>query len=62
MELFGWNISIIRSKRKSVSIEIRAGEVIVRAPNRMRDKDIVRFVEIKKELIFLIIGVANLTD
>lgn len=34
-----------RSKRKTVSAEVRGGEVIVRAPNRMSKRDIEAFVQ-----------------
>lgn len=40
--------SVIRSKRKSVSIEIKNGEVLVRAPKRLKDKEIEKFILIKK--------------
>ena len=35
---------LIRSKRKTISLELRNGEVIVRAPNRMAKRDIEAFV------------------
>ena len=44
-------VSVIRSKRKSVSIQIKDGAVIVRAPKWMRDKDIDRFLHMKKDWI-----------
>ena len=44
-------ISIIRSKRKSISIEIKEGKLIVRAPLRMKDKEIDKFLELKKNWI-----------
>lgn len=44
-------ISVIRSKRKSISVEIKAGNVIVRAPLRMKDKEIQKFIESKKNWI-----------
>lgn len=47
--LFGGNeIELIRSKRKSISIEIKAGKVIVRAPFRLKDKEIEKFLELRK--------------
>lgn len=36
---------LIRSKRKTISLELRNGEVIVRAPNRMAKRDIELFVD-----------------
>lgn len=44
-------ISVIRSKRKSISIEVKAGKVIVRAPLKMRDKEIDKFLKLKKNWI-----------
>lgn len=35
---------LIKSKRKTVSVEVRGGEVIVRAPNRMPKREIEAFV------------------
>lgn len=45
-------VKIIRSGRKTLSLEIsRDGEVIVRAPNRAREKDIADFVRSKEAWI-----------
>ncbi len=44
-------ISVIHSKRNSISIEVKAGKVIVRAPLRMKDKEIQKFIETKKNWI-----------
>ena len=44
-------VSVIRSKRKSVSIQIKEGAVVVRAPKWMKDKDINRFLQMKKDWI-----------
>lgn len=44
-------ISIIRSNRKTISIVVKPNEVIVRAPVRMKDKDIENFVESKRNWI-----------
>ena len=41
-------ISIIRSNRKTLSIQLKNGEIIARAPLRMKDKDIYSFIESKK--------------
>ena len=41
-------ISIIRSNRKTLSIQLKPGEIIARAPLRMKDKDIYNFIETKK--------------
>ena len=44
--------TIIRSRRKSLSIEITpCGEILVRAPLRLAKRDIQRFVESKQEWI-----------
>lgn len=45
------NISIIRSNRKTVSIEVKPDKVTVRAPVRMKDKEIAQFLESKKNWI-----------
>ena len=44
-------ISIIRSNRKTLSIQLKNGEIIARAPLRMKDKDIYSFIESKKSWI-----------
>lgn len=44
-------ILIIRSNRKTISIEVKPNEVVVRAPVRMKDKDIEEFVESKRNWI-----------
>ena len=44
-------ISIIRSSRKTLSIQLKNGEIIARAPLRMKDKDIYSFIESKKSWI-----------
>ena len=41
-------ISIIRSNRKTLSIQLKPGEIIARAPLRMKDKEIYGFIETKK--------------
>ena len=41
-------ISIIRSNRKTLSIQLKSGEIIARAPLRMEDKEIYNFIERKK--------------
>lgn len=45
------DISIIRGKRKTISIEIKPDKVTVRAPEAMKDKEITRFLESKKNWI-----------
>ena len=40
-------ISIIRTGRKTLSIQLKAGEIIARAPLRMKDKEIYSFIESK---------------
>lgn len=44
-------ITIIRSKRKTLSIELKSDEIIARAPVRMKEKDILNFIESKKSWI-----------
>lgn len=44
-------ISIIRSSRKTLSIQLKCGEIIARAPLRMKDKEIYSFIESKKSWI-----------
>ena len=41
-------ITIIRTDRKTLSIQLKADEIIARAPLRMKDKDIYAFIESKK--------------
>ena len=45
------NVRIIRSNRKSLSIQLKHGEIIARAPLGMREKDIYSFIESKKSWI-----------
>ena len=44
-------VTIIRSNRKTLSIQLKSGEIIARAPLRMKDKDIYAFIESKKDWI-----------
>ena len=44
-------VTVIKSKRKTVSIQIKPNEVIVRAPTRMKQNDIEKFVETKRNWI-----------
>lgn len=44
-------ITIIRSKRKTLSIELKPGEIIARAPMRMKEKEIYKFIDSKKTWI-----------
>ena len=41
-------VNIIRSDRKTISIQLKRGEIIARAPLRMKDKEIYSFIESKK--------------
>ena len=41
-------INIIRTDRKTLSIQLKPGEIIARAPLRMKDKEIYSFIESKK--------------
>ncbi len=44
-------ITILRSDRKTVSIELKNGEIIVRAPKKMKDAEIYSVIESKKTWI-----------
>ena len=44
-------ITIIRSDRKTLSVQIKNGELIARAPLRMKEKDIYAFIDSKKAWI-----------
>lgn len=44
-------VSVIRSKRKTISIQVKPDEVIVRAPTRMKQFEIEKFVESKRSWI-----------
>ena len=44
-------ITIIRSNRKTLSIQLKSGEIIARVPLLMNDKEIYSFVKSKKSLI-----------
>ncbi|MCR5769956.1 MAG: M48 family metallopeptidase [Butyrivibrio sp.] len=47
-----YNINIIRSNRKTLSLEIKnAGELIVRAPSRLSEKRIYKFIAEKEDWI-----------
>lgn len=45
------DIKIIRTDRKNLAIQVKNGEIIARAPKRMKEEEIYRFIESKKELI-----------
>ena len=51
MILSGIKVTIIRSSRKTLSLQLRHGEIIARAPLRMKDEDIYKFIESKHSLI-----------
>lgn len=44
-------VNIIRSNRKTLSIQLKPGEIIARAPLRMKDKEIYNFIDSKKSWI-----------
>lgn len=44
-------VRIIQSKRKTISIELKADEIIVRAPQRMKQRDICAFINEKRSWI-----------
>ena len=41
-------VMVIKSKRKTISIQVKPNEVIIRAPTRMKQNDIEKFVESKR--------------
>ena len=51
MILSNIKVLIIRSNRKTLSIQLKSGEIIARAPLRMKDKEIYSFIESKKSWI-----------
>jgi len=51
MILSNVKITIIRSNRKTLSIQLKHDEIIARAPLRMKDKEIYSFIESKKAWI-----------
>ena len=44
-------VTIIRSNRKTLSIQLKVDEIIARAPLRMKDKEIYSFIDSKKSWI-----------
>ncbi len=44
-------VTVIRSNRKTVSIQVKPGEVIIRASKRMKDNEIERFAQAKRQWI-----------
>ena len=44
-------VNLIRSDRKTLSIQLKTGEIIARAPLRMKDKEIYSFIESKKSWV-----------
>ena len=44
-------LSVIKSKRKTISIQVKPNEVIVRAPIKMKQTEIKKFVESKRNWI-----------
>ncbi len=44
-------VTVIKSKRKTISIQIKPNEVIVRVPTRMKQNEIEKFVETKRNWI-----------
>lgn len=51
MSVENLKISIVRTDRKTLAIQLKNGEVIARAPKRMKDKEIYAFIEAKREWI-----------
>ncbi len=50
-EFPGIKITIIKSERKTLSVELKEGEIIARAPKRMKDEEIYSFIISKKNRI-----------
>ncbi|MBQ8503064.1 MAG: M48 family metallopeptidase [Clostridia bacterium] len=44
-------ITIIRSSRKTLSIQLKSGEIVARSPLSMKDKEIYSFIESKRSWI-----------
>lgn len=44
-------VSVIKSNRKTISIQVKPNEVIIRVPSKMKEKDIEKFVETKRNWI-----------
>ena len=44
-------VSVIRSKRKTLSIQVKTNAVIIRAPIKMKEKEIEEFAEKKRSWI-----------
>ena len=44
-------ITIIKTDRKTLSIQLKKGEIIARAPKKMKDEDIFSFINSKKNWI-----------
>ena len=50
MKICGYDITIVRSARRTVALEIRSdGEILVRAPRRMTNREIEAFVRSREE-------------
>lgn len=45
------DVSVIKSNRKTISIQVKPNEVIIRAPKQMNEKDIKKFAETKRTWI-----------
>ena len=44
-------VTVIKCKRKTISIQVKPNEVIIRAPIKMKEKEIEKFVESKRNWI-----------
>ena len=44
----GARVTVVRSDRKTLSVQLKHGEIIARAPLRMKDKEIYGFIESKR--------------
>ena len=45
------DVLVIKSKRKTISIQVKPNEVIIRAPIKIKDKEIEKFVESKRSWV-----------
>ncbi len=44
-------VTVIKSKRKTISIQVKPNEVVIRAPLRMKEKEIEKYVETKRRWV-----------
>ena len=51
LEFNGLSVNVIKSKRKTISIQLKPTEIIMRVPNRLRQKEIMAFLNEKSTWI-----------